>query len=183
MLNSLVTVHSSRAKPCATRWLRRCVGSLVLLSIAATSGCGFHLKGHGEGASAAHKIFLNGPAWLADELQILLESAGGGILASHQGADASVRVREEGFDKRVISVDAQTGKEREFELVYSVYFDASDANRSKVLENERVSVLRDYTLDADAVIGKGREEGVLREEMRRDAAAQLLRRVESVLWR
>jgi len=52
-----------------------------------------------------------------------------------------------------------------------------------VLGSQSVSLLRDYVFDPDAVIGKSREEGVLREEMRRDAAQQILRRIRAAISR
>ena len=51
------------------------------------------------------------------------------------------------------------------------------------MPEQMVSLLRDYVADADAVLGKSREEGVLHAEMRRDAAAQIMRRVATALGR
>ena len=52
-----------------------------------------------------------------------------------------------------------------------------------MIENGRVNLLRDYVFNPEAVIGAGREEELLRDEMRRDAARQLMRRVEAALKR
>jgi len=102
---------------------------------------------------------------------------------SRDGADASIDVTSEVFDRRVLSVDPNTGKEREFELAYTVAFNVVRGDGAPVLSGQSINLLRDYVFDADAVIGKSREEGVLIVEMRRDAAQQLLRRLRSSLSR
>lgn len=157
------------------------IAGLVL--VLGLSGCGYHLRGSAESGAVPRQLFVDAPLWVRDEMRILVESAGGEVLKGPDGADSTIRFREDAFDKRVISVDSRTGKEREVELSYSLYFDASDAAGQPLLTNQRVHLLRDFTIDADAVLGKGAEESVLKEEMRRDAISQLLRRVESALDR
>lgn len=122
---------------------------------------------------------VNAPAALRDDLLLMLE--GGGVTVAPDGAEADARITVTGerFDKRVLSVDAATGKEREFELAYTVSFSVSRRDGEAVIRDGSVNLLRDYVFDPEAIIGTSREEDLLREEMRRDAAQQLMRRVEA----
>ena len=135
----------------------------------------------GSVGATARDVYVDGPSWMVEETEILVESAGGRMLKGPTGADGIIRFREDKFDRRVISVDSRTGKEREIELSYSLSFDLSDQAGKLLLDNSRVYQLRDYTIDVDAILGKATEEEVLKREMRRAAVSQLMRRVDSVL--
>lgn len=154
---------------------------LVLSTCLAVSGCGYQLRGTAASGAVARDVYVKGPSWLVEEVKILVESAGGSLRKSSSEADGTVRYIDGKFDRRVISVDSRTGKEREIEISYSLYFELTDKAGELLLSDTRVHLLRDYTIDADAILGKVSEEEVLRDEMRRDAASQLMRRVESVL--
>ena len=103
------------------------------------------------------------------------------MLKGPTDAGGVIRFRNDSFDRRVISVDSSTGKEREVELSYSLYFDVRNRAGELLLDNARVHVLRDYTIDPDAILGKFTEVEVVKREMRRAAVAQLIRRADSVL--
>ena len=50
-----------------------------------------------------------------------------------------------------------------------------------LVNRQTVSLVRDYVFDTDQVIGKSREQNVLRKEMRRDAAQRILTRLSAAL--
>jgi LPS-assembly lipoprotein len=155
--------------------------ALVLLAATQLGGCGFQLRGNTALPQDIRTVHVNAPAELRDEIRIYLEGGGVAFADSRAGADASINVTREAFDRRVLSVDPTTGKEREFELVYTVDFNVMRESGAPVLSGESISLLRDFVFDPDSVIGKSREEGVLQQEMRRDAAQQLLRRLQASL--
>lgn len=151
------------------------LGASVLLA-----SCGFQLRGSSnlpEGTS----IFLQAPEAIGDELEVYLRDGGAAITARRDEADAVLSVSDEEFHRRVLSVDPDTGKEREFELSYTLSFFVRASDGSMLVERQALKLLRDYVFDADQVIGKSREQGVLRQEMRRDAAQQILARINAVL--
>ncbi len=154
-----------------------------LLVMAQLTGCGFELRGRASLPDDIRSVHVNAPAELRDELQIFLEGGGAELVESGSGADVTINLSDETYDRRVLTVDPNTGKEREFELAYSVAFDVKRANGTAVVSRQSVSLIRDYVFDPDAVIGKSREESVLREEMRRDAAQQILRRIRAAISR
>ena len=159
--------------------------NLVLtLAIMTVGGCGYQLRGGLSLPPALDTIHVAGPAGIGDALTQMLESGGASVLPEGGSAKAVLRLGRERFSRRVLSVDPDTGKEREIELAYSVAFRVvAGGDGEELMPEQTVSLLRDYVVDAGAVLGKSREENVLREEMRRDAAGQIARRLVAALGR
>ena len=157
--------------------------NLVLaLAIATAGGCGYQLRGAVSLPPDLDAIHVAGPPEIGAALARMLDS--GGIQVQAPGpARAVLRLSDERFSRRLLSVDPDTGKEREFELAYQVAFQLTDAGGEVLVPKQSVSLLRDYIFDADAVLGKSREQSVLHTEMRRDAAGQIARRLATSLGR
>lgn len=153
----------------------------LIAAAALLGGCGFHLRGGLDLPENIRTVQVMAPQALRNDILALLESGGIEASTSSAEADASITVTSERFSRRVLSVDPTTGKEREFELAYTVDFGVIRRDGTQVIDSGTVNLLRDYVFDPQAVIGTSREEDVLRDEMRRDAARQLMRRVEAAL--
>jgi LPS-assembly lipoprotein len=97
-----------------------------------------------------------------------------------QDAEVVITVDHEAFTRQVLSVDPTTGKAREFALTYTAQFSAQGGNGAFLVEPQLVQISRDFIFEETAVIGKSREEDLLRIEMQRDAAQQILRRLAKV---
>lgn len=159
---------------------RTCFGiALTLVLSGALASCGFKLRGAFDLPAEIRTVQVTAPSALRDDILLLLESGGVEVAPEGVKADARINVTGDRFDRRVLSVDAATGKEREFELAYTVNFAVTRRDGDAVIPDGSVNLLRDYVFDPEAVIGTSREEDLLREEMRRDAARQLMRRVEA----
>ena len=94
-----------------------------------------------------------------------------------------VQLGDERFSRRILTVDPETGKERGFELAYRVTFAVTGPDGEELVPGQTVSVLRDYVFDPAALLAKNREQDTLHAEMRRAAAAQVLRRIAASLGR
>lgn len=156
------------------------IQTAVMVSLLLSAGCGFHLRGV-DLPEHVGAIYVQAPSALANELVLHLESGGASIASTREDADTILIVDSEDFDRRVLSVRAGSGKVGEYELVYTAVFRAVRNDGLVLLNRQSVNMLRDYVFDADAVIGKSREQGVLRSEMRRDAAQQIVRRLQTAL--
>ncbi len=155
--------------------------AIVLLCLATLSACGFSLRGHAPLPSGIDTVHLQtGSTALRNHLRLALEANGARIAPEKKGADATLVIAAESFDRRVLAVDPGTGKSREFELVYNLNFRFSGRDGKALLASQALKLRRDFVFDDDAVIGKSREEGVLIEEMRRDAASQIMRRLSAL---
>ena len=85
------------------------------------------------------------------------------------------------YDRRILSVDPQTGFEREIELSYTLDVVATGPQGRVMLKPQTLSVRRDYVFDAGALIGSTQEEALLRIEMRRDLVQQVLYRLRAAV--
>ena len=118
------------------------------------SGCGFKLRGAVDLPENIRTVQVMAPPELRNDILTLLESGGVGVSASGSGADARITVTSERFSRRVLSVDPTTGKEREFELAYTLDFGVTDRGGQALIENGKVNLLRDYVFDPEAVISR-----------------------------
>nr|VFK48748.1 MAG: LPS-assembly lipoprotein [Candidatus Kentron sp. TC]VFK52635.1 MAG: LPS-assembly lipoprotein [Candidatus Kentron sp. TC]VFK65082.1 MAG: LPS-assembly lipoprotein [Candidatus Kentron sp. TC] len=141
------------------------------------TGCGFHLRGSFVLPNGISSLYIQAPMHLANELAVLLESNGIIVASASNDADAILRVEREAYDKRTLSVDSDSGKEREHELVYVIFYRVLKSNGEELIPQQTVNLVRDYVFDEDAVLGTSQEEGILYQEMREDAAWQILRRL------
>ena len=151
----------------------------VLALAASLAGCGFHLRGQEEQGVAARALPVtyvqggNPQTGLTDELR----RSGSHIVQDRQQAKLVLTIFADGFERRLLSVGA-TGKAREFELYYNVNFDVHDQAGKALLPKTDISLVRDYRFDETQVLGKDAEEAVLRQDLVRDAAQQILRRLQ-----
>ena len=156
--------------------------AIVLVALAAT-GCGYQLRGAVVLPSGLDAIHVAGPSEIRGALIEVLDGSGVQVQSTGDAAEAVVRLTDERFSRRVLSVDPESGKVREFELAYRVTFRVTDASGEVVVPGESLSLLRTYVFDPTALLGKNREQRTLHAEMRRDAARQVARKIAAALGR
>jgi len=154
---------------------------IVLVSAALLSACGFRPRGSIALPEDFKSVYVQAPIEIADELAIFLDGGGATVTDSRKDADAVIRVQSENYEQRVTSVDASTGKAREFELIYSLSFSVRMKDGTTLVPSERLVVRRIYVFDPTAVIGATRNVDALRVDMRRDAAERIIRLTEAAL--
>lgn len=152
----------------------------VLSLLLVLTGCGFQLRGDYDLPPLLERVMVSGPQFLRDELVVGLRASDAEVVESREAATAIIDLGRERFSERVLSVDPDTGRSREFEVALAVNFRVEAADGTVVAPNQTVELQRDYVFDEDAILGKSRERGVLREEMRRDAAQQILLRLQGL---
>ncbi len=156
---------------------------LLICLLMLTSACGFHLRGSQTTNFDIANIYLN-PASapkLTNEVKTQLSDAGVTLASSSESASYIVTLREEHFDRAVLSVSASTGKVEEYQIVYIAKMDAVDADGRTITQDDKIRSARDLTFDENAVLGKFSEEELLHEDLVRHAASQVLRRLQALL--
>lgn len=155
------------------------VVSLVL----GLSACGFHLR---------NKIALPadlGPVRvtsttpyspLADALATGLRHAGAVAAAPDARDVASLQILSERWGDLPISIDA-FGRAQEFSLRYATVFVFRRADGSVLVPQQVVELSRDYVSPPANVTGTTTEREVLADELRKEMAASILRRVDGVI--
>lgn len=156
--------------------------SALLLALLCVSACGFHLRGTVPADLQFSRVYVraHGARRVAAELARQLSYNRVVAAPDAASADVVVELRNERFDERVLSVDPRTGKAREYQIAFRVDLAVRHTDRRPLIKNQTLDLLRDFTFDETAALGKFEEQRVLREEMIQDAAETVLRRLESV---
>ena len=166
---------ASPAQPLAARALAPAVVLLATL----LAGCGFQLRGGEVLPPDLGALHVSAPRALLREAEVFLQGSETRLMPAPDGADVVLTMANERYDRRVLSVDPRTGKEREFELAYTVDVNAVTRDGRTLIAPQSVRLRRDFVFERDALLGASREEEVLREEMRRDAVQQILYRLRA----
>ena len=170
--------QSSLAQSALGRWM--CL-SAILMCLA---GCGFQLKGSDAASSSAKlegmtlQLISSQPrSELTREVSRALSATGLTLL---EDGDAMLRLRlqPEQFTQRNVSLTAQA-RAAELELTLFADFTLMQAEMDPI--NARATVTRQMLNDPRNVVGKNEEIRLLRDEMRRDLADQIGRRISHSL--
>ena len=142
--------------------------------------CGFQLKGaDSNGVSTGLQglelrlISVQPRSDLTREVSRELSNAGA-VLTDATGSALQLTLQAEQFSQRNVSLTAQA-RAAELELTLSVNFVLEQTEQDPT--DARATVSRQMLNDPRNIVGKTEELRLLREEMRRDLAAQIVRRI------
>ena len=154
----------------------------LLFLIITLAGCGYHLRGSGTGKLNVNNVFLDiqNAHLIVTELREQLTIRDVAISNSSEGVDRIVKLTNEVYDRRVLSVDEGTGKVTEYELEYHVGLEILTAGGKSLAEPQDISLIRDITFDPNAAVGKFDEEVLVRNDMIRSAANSILLRLQAL---
>lgn len=159
--------------PSTLRWF------LLLSLLSLVSGCGFHLRGAMELPQDMERLRITGntnsPFYY--ELERALIAAGGQVVKSAEAVTATLSIQGERYGRRVLTVDS-TGRASEYELSMRVTYSLSAPDGTELISSDEVSLRRDYRFNPGNVLASEAQEETLRDEMRRQAARQILRRLQ-----
>jgi LPS-assembly lipoprotein len=146
--------------------------ALALLALVVLQGCGFHLRTVADLPPSISPIHIEGLAQndpMLETLRQVLTEANTQLADSQGQAKTRLRLRNQNFSRRVLSVDSG-GKVLEYELHHAFDFDLVDRDGNEKVAKQTVGIQRSYENPETEVLGKQREEAQMREEMRMDLA-------------
>ena len=171
-------VNSLPGQSALDRWISL---SAILMCLA---GCGFQLKGSNAASSTAKlegmtlQLISGQPrSELTREVSRAL-SATGLMLLLEGDAMLTLALQPEQFTQRNVSLTAQA-RAAEIELTLFADFTLNQQESEPI--DARATVTRQMLNDPRNVVGKTEEIRLLREEMRRDLADQIARRISHSL--
>ena len=155
---------------------------MVLIGIVALLGaCGFQLQGALTtppemertyiAAADRHSLFYR-------ELRVALDTAGVNVVDDSANATATLTISRDVTDQRVLSVSARNVP-TEFEVFYTIAY-SLDSGRDNLLATQTLTVTRDYTYDSTLVLGKAREQELLREALVDDLVRIVLKQISAI---
>ena len=157
------------------------VRNLMILGVLLLSGCGFHLQGRAPLPAALAVTYVQAEDMQSDFVQSLrkaLLASGAKLATSNTDASGTVRISTDEVKRNILSVSARNTP-REYEVVYTVRFSVSNAEK-ELLPEQEVSLSRDYSFDERILLAKEHEESILRESLARDLADIVMRRLASL---
>ena len=107
-----------------------------------------------------------------------LQAAGVEVTASPDDATATVTILTDLTGQRVLSVSARNVP-TEFEVFYTIEY-ALDSGTRNLLESQVLTLTRDYTYDSTLVLGKAKEEELLREVIVEDLVRVVLKQISTL---
>lgn len=112
------------------------------------------------------------------ELHASLKSSGINLVDNAADATATFTISFDETDQRVLSVSARNVP-TEYEVYYTIEY-ALDGGAERLLEYQTLTLTRDYTYDPTLVLGKDREEQLLREAIVDDLVRIVLKQISTL---
>ena len=146
------------------------LGGLIL------AGCAFQPRGD---LDLPGSVRVQGGSFeLRDALEARL--AGSGVRLAGDDADLVLALRPDAFEERLLSVEPVRGAAREYQIAHRVRYALRDGKGEPVIEPGEVKVIREYRVHPGERLSRTREIAVIHEEMRREAAAAIVRRLHAL---
>lgn len=156
----------------------------ILISVAlilTTSGCGFQLRNSTTFPPQMSRIYVDTSdryTPFVREMNNAIRASDADIVADPLSADSVIHIRRDQTGRRSLSVSIRNIP-REYEVYYTVEFSV-DINEVEVLAPQTLTLVRDYTYDETEVLGKEREEQLLRDSIAADLVGLVQQRIDSV---
>ena len=150
------------------------------LSLAA---CGFHLRG--SGPAIAQNLYVEGLGprdSFMGTFRDTMSFSGGKLVRKANRAGAVIHIYRAQHHRRYLAL-SRTGRSIEYDLSYRVLYDVRTPQGEVLLPRQEIETKRDYFNDQTLPLGQAEEEGLIRQELEREAAQILLRRAVFALER
>ena len=122
-------------------------------------------------ANDRHSLFYR-------ELRATLKASGVNLVDNAADATATFTISYDETDQRVLSVSARNVP-TEYEVYYTIEY-ALHGGSNSLLEFQTLTLTRDYTYDSTLVLGKAREEELLREAIVDDLVRIVLKQISTL---
>jgi len=137
---------------------------VVMLAAGQLSGCGFRMRGSADLPAAMRVTCIEGSrpyGTLADDFATALRLRNITVTDRRSAATACLHIINNDTAKVVVSVDT-AGNVQEYEIRQTVRFSVLASDGSIVVPEQSVALARDYIFSSTDVLGKTREEQVVR---------------------
>jgi len=122
-------------------------------------------------ASDQYSLFLR-------EFEARLRSAGVELTDSAADATATFTISFDDTSQRVLSVSARNVP-TEYEVYYTLTY-SLDAGATNLMPEQTLTLTRDYTYDSTLVLGKAREEELLRDAIVQDLVRIIMKQISTL---
>ena len=149
--------------------------------IGTLSACGFHLQGSLSTPDDMQRTYIDTDdkhSLFYRELRREFLASGIELVDSPASATATFQISYDDTGQRVLSVSARNVP-TEYEVYYTIEYGATSGEKT-LLETQDLTLTRDYTYDATLVLGKAREEQVMREALVDDLVRIVIKQLSTL---
>ena len=160
-------------------WLSR--RAPLLASLLLFAGCGFHVRGAPDIPPEMARTYIDTDdrySLFYRKLEAHLQQTGVQVVDSPANATAELVILADDTGQRVLSVSARNIP-REYEVYYTIFYSVK-SGESLLMEPQEKTLTRDYTYDETRVLGKAREEDLLREAIADDLVRLVMFQLSSI---
>ncbi|RYY73950.1 MAG: hypothetical protein EOO52_13800 [Gammaproteobacteria bacterium] len=146
------------------------------------SACGWHIRGAIDLPKDLSQLYISAidsKGALMTELRQLLKTNRVSLVDDESQANYSLNILEESKDRRTAGVGGDT-QSSSYELTLKAVYEIRLKNSSEVTKATAISV-RSYNYNPGSINSATQEEILLDQEMRRELAQQMLRRLNAVV--
>jgi len=149
--------------------------------LASLTGCGFHLRGSTEMPVAMSVTYIQSDqlySTLTRDFRRAFKAHDMSVTDKRSLATAVLRILGNEVEQVVLSVNT-AGKVQEFEIRQTLTFSVTTRDDTLLIDEQDVILSRDYVFSSSDVLGKQREDRVLRESLQRDLVSLVLLRISA----
>lgn len=155
--------------------------SVFLIMALLLTACGYHLRGALDLPAGMNNVYLEGgSAQLRDQFNRAMEISSVPLASSPETAGIIVKIFNEDSQRRILSLGSG-GTANDFELSYRFDYELVDAKNKVLSARQPIEIKREYYNNQVAVIAKGNEEAVIRNEMYQQAVRTIVNRARVAL--
>lgn len=165
----------------SSRRARRALTALVLMPVMLLAGCGFRFRATPEFSpemAVIHVAAADRYSPFYRELVTVLRRSDVRLTDDPAQARTVVRILADDTGRRLLSVTARNVP-AEYEVYYRVRFSV-DVDGVETVPLEQLALTREFAFDENAVLGKSREEEIIREAIASDLVGLVTRRLTAV---
>ena len=154
---------------------------LLILATAGLAACGFHLQGAFTAPTGMERTYIatsDRYSLFLREFEARLRAAGVELSDSAADATATFTISFDDTSQRVLSVSARNVP-TEYEVYYTLTY-SLDAGATNLLPQQTLTLTRDYTYDPTLVLGKAREEELLRDAIVQDLVRIVMKQISTL---
>lgn len=154
---------------------------VVIVAASVLASCGYQLQGALTVPAEMERTYISTVdqhSRFYRELRAQLRMAGVNLVETDADATATFSVFFDETAQRVLSVSSRNVP-TEYEVFYTIVY-ALNAGTKTLLNRQMLTLTRDYTYDETLVLGKAREEELLREAIVKDLVRVVLKQMSTL---
>ena len=152
-----------------------------MLAAANLVACGFHLQGAFSPPPGMDRTYIatsDRYSPFLREFEAEMRAAGVELTDTPSDATATFTISFDQTAQRVLSVSARNVP-TEFEVFYTITY-SLDSGTNNLMPQQTLTLTRDYTYDSTLVLGKAREEELLREAIVKDLVRIVMKQISTL---